>query len=297
MANVTTICLSNEKIQTITGTSNGKSVKLQDYNSIPLPAGAVINGVITNEFTTKNCLSEVKKKGVNAARLVINSSLILLRTAQVPIMYSRQMLNFVRNELSGFQGNYEDLLYDYSVVKRSHPQGGGVILCCGVERKMIDSYQELFQASGLKLTGVDVAINCANKLTSLLPELAGKTYILSILDGNNMISLLYEENSYIFSEHSRLFSDRETEGFATEVAGKISSLIQFNKSQKSEHAIENVYFCGLKTTEYRICTQISELLSIEVSELPNSSSIYLKDGTSDFRISDYVFSVGGLLRV
>lgn len=297
MANSTAVYLSNEAIQMVSGSVSGKSISIRDFNKVPLPAGAMLNGVITNEYTTKNVLEQIKRQGVNAARLVIDSGLVLMRNAVVPTLSPKQLMKFTQDELSNLEGNYENVLYDYAVISTSREDGepGGSILCCGMERKLIDSYVELFQAVGIKVQSIDISVNCVNKLTSRMPELQEKTYILSFLDGNYLLSLLYEKNSYTFSNRSRLFAERGTPAFDGELAGKISSLIQFSKAQKSKYSIETAYFCGLQESEHSVYEEISMTLGVEAKEFPDTERLAVQ-GDRTFHLAEYPFPVGCLIR-
>lgn len=87
------------------------------------------------------------------------------------------------------------------------------------------------------------------KLTNELVDTADKTYVISVIDGNNVSSYLFENNHYTFSNRTRLFSDRGTYEFIMEMNSNISQLIQFSKSKRSQYTIETAYFCGLDDEE------------------------------------------------
>ena len=86
---------------------------------------------------------------------------------------------------------------------------------------MLTSYIELFDATGIRLKSVDISINALHKLTQELADLNGKTYIVSVLDGNNVSSYLFEKNHYTFSNRTRLFSERGTQAFISEMNSNI----------------------------------------------------------------------------
>lgn len=293
----TAMFLSSEKLQIIRGVVSGGKVLIQGALELDVDPGAVINGMITDPMVVRSLLDRLQGWDMRKLRLVVDSGLVLVKSAAVPKLNQKQLMAFTERELSDFSSSYEDLVYDYSVLDGGQGSGGGRILCCAAERKLIGGYQELFQGTSARLLSVDFSVNAACKLTGIMPELAGKTYILSVLDGSNMVSMLFERNQYIFSSRFRLFSERGTPGFFTELAEKVSSLIQFNKSQKSENQIETAYFCGLRENEIPVCGDISRQFMIETGVFPNSAAVQANlPDNAEFRLANLLFAVGCLIR-
>lgn len=301
MGKTNVVYISSQNIQVLSGSADSNDmIRVEDFITIPIEEGSMINGVITDDQSLREHLETVKEHGVKECSLVIDSGQILTKNAIVPFMNKKQLLQFVQDELASIDASSTDLVYDYSVLTdKIEGTNTGEILCCGVERKLIESYIELFENVGIKLNVIDVSINAVTKLTQELPELENKTYIISILDGNNVSSFLFEKNKYVFSNHARLFSERGSDAFNIEMSGNISQLIQFNKAQHSEHAIEIAYFCNLEEKEEElVCGRIQDSLNIKAEKFPSSTIFVVKDPAKKaiFELNQYIFPAGGMIR-
>lgn len=301
MAKDNVIFISTQNIQVVKGSCEKTDmIKIEDYKTYDLGEGAMINGVITDEQSVKDILETIKADGITVARLVIDSGQIIVKNMVVPFLKKKEILNVVRDELSSVEQNYEDLIYDYSILQeRLEEQSGGEILCCAVERKFLSSYVDLFASVGIKLKSVDISVNALQKLTQELPDFEHKTYIVSMIDGNNVSSYLFEDNHYTFSNRTRLFSERGTEAFTLEMNSNISQLIQFNKSKRSSYTIECTYFCGLSDAEEPLVfDSIKQNLNIGAQPFPSSKVVFVTDSSKgfNFQLHDYVYPVGSLIR-
>lgn len=295
------IFISNHNVQVIKGSCDRNDmIKVDDYKQYELTEGCMINGIITDDQPIKEILDTIKGNGVNSCRLVIDSGQIIVKNMNIPILKGKEIIKIVQDELTSVEQGNEEMIYDYSVLRKNYEdQPGGEILCCSLEKKLLTSYIDLFSSAGIKLTTVDISVNALMKLTQELPDLEHQTYIVSILDGNNVSSYLFEDNHYTFSNRSRLFSERGTNAFITEMSSNISQLIQFNKSKRSLYTIETAYFCGLEDEEEPIIfDNIRRSLNINAETFPDSKVVYLTDKTLeyDFRLHDAVYPIGSLIR-
>ncbi|MFR6098955.1 MAG: hypothetical protein ACLUIS_02355 [Longibaculum sp.] len=83
---------------------------------------------------------------------------------------------------------------------------------------------------------------------SLVKQLAGfldKSYAITQIDGQNVISALFINNEYVLTNRSRIFSTKGTLEFENEVIGVISQLKQFASSSQQDHPLTDIYFFGL----------------------------------------------------
>ena len=295
------IFISNHNVQVIKGSCDRNDmIKVDDDKQYELTEGCMIKGIITGDQPIKEILDTIKGNGVNSCRLVIDSGQIIVKNMNIPILKGKEIIKIVQDELASVEQGNEEMIYDYSVLRKNYEdQPGGEILCCSLEKKLLTSYIDLFSSAGIKLTTVDISVNALMKLTQELPDLEHQTYIVSILDGNNVSSYLFEDNHYTFSNRSRLFSERGTNAFITEMSSNISQLIQFNKSKRSLYTIETAYFCGLEDEEEPIIfDNIRRSLNINAETFPDSKVVYLTDKTLeyDFRLHDAVYPIGSLIR-
>lgn len=302
MAKEYVLFISSHAVQMIYGSSDKKDmIKVEAFHEYPLEEGAMINGVITDDSSILDILNELHENGVEDTRLVIDSGQVLVKNIHVPLLSKKELQKVARDELSDIDGSYDDLIYDYGVLRsgyESDEKKGGEILCCAVERKLLTSYIELFEAAGIRLKSIDISINALHKLTQELADLNGSTYIVSVLDGNNVSSYLFEQNHYTFSNRTRLFSERGTQAFISEMNSNISQLIQFSKSKQSPYPIERAYFCGLDDAEESMVFEsIRTNLNLQADHFPDSKIVYVTgESYNRFHLHDYVFPVGCLIR-
>lgn len=303
MANEYVVYISSHAVQMIYGSCDKQDmIKIEKYMELPLEEGAIINGVVIDENQILEQLKELKGLGVDKARCVIDSGQILLKNIKVPFLKNKELQKIAKDELADIDGSYEDLVYDYSVLRPSFEdseEAGGEILCCAMERKLLASYIDLFKNADIALKSIDISVNALHKLTQELADLEGQTYIVSILDNNNVSSYLFENNHYTFSNRSRLFSERGTQEFIVEMNSNISQLIQFSKSKHSPYTIQTAYFCGLDGDEkLKVLSNIKENLGIDAKEFPNSKLVYVVNRHEglEFVLHRYVFPVGCLIR-
>lgn len=292
------VYLSNECIQLVTGCDDHKDmVKVHTYKSYPFAEGAIINGVITDEYEVKNTLKQVANEGYKEVSLVIDSSQILSKNITIPKLKKEEIYKVIADELSSIGENSEDLVYDYAYIGPSEEGKGAVqILCCAVERKLISSYLEIFTECGITINAIDFSINILGKLTKELIHTNYKSYLISMLDGSNLTSVLFENNNYKLSYRSRIVSPRDTDMFEQEVTSNLANIYSFSKSGENSVGIEGIYFCGLHEEERGILNRINNSLRIGAEVLARPSSIYVVNNKENFHLDHFILPVGYLLK-
>ncbi|MBS5112428.1 MAG: pilus assembly protein PilM [Coprobacillus cateniformis] len=295
MRNGTVIYISSENISVVTAESKRDVLRINDYFQLPLNEGTMLNGVIIDDYDLKQKLKVVYDKGITEAVLVVDSAKILAKSASIPKMRDKEILQFVKDELSTVDSNSEDVVYDYSYIGDDETvKGASKIFCVGVERQFIDSYLEVFNEAGIAIVAIDYAINV---LMSLVKQLAGfldKSYAITQIDGQNVISVLFINNEYILTNRSRIFSTKGTLEFENEVIGVISQLKQFASSSQQDHPLTDIYFFGLdQEKEQKLFDRIRTSLGIIANRLPKSKAIYaVNNNEVSFDINDYAYCVG-----
>ncbi|MDF2568079.1 MAG: hypothetical protein K0R90_1535, partial [Oscillospiraceae bacterium] len=174
---------------------------------------------------------------------------------------------------------------------------GCTILCSAIEKNMIDSYISIFKESGIEINSIDIGLNCVIKLLKYFKNLSKQTYILLGLDANNMVSLLFADGKYHISNRNRLLSERGTSESISEIVRVVSSLIQFNKSQKNESDISCTYFCGLRENEKWLNHQVSNSLNIQSTPFPMGQAVSVKRKIAQKGIlqGNYLYAIGNLI--
>lgn len=295
----TAIYFSNDKLRLVTGAVKGSRIMIDRFATVDLPEGALINGVITDEELLQNALSQLKSEyALKSALIVIDSSNILTKRCTVPFLGTKQLLNFTKEELKNSGDTYEDLIFDYSVLEtKNGEEKTGTILCCAAERRILERYQQLFAAAGIKLKSIDIVLNTMVKMVEKTPALQEKSYILSVVENEYMMSALFINGVYVFANRSRVFSSRGSDAFCGEILDKIGSMIQFNRSEQRTEEIESAYFYGLSERELSLCRQMAGSLPASIDEMPDCIAVSCpNDPANAFSMSDYFIPIGGLIR-
>lgn len=281
----TIVYFSNDGIQIIQGTMKRGQLIVSHFQTLPFEPGTLINGVITNEEAVKKIIFDARadnKKLFKNLKLIIDSSLIVIKNVEVPRLKPKELDTLAIAEFEDSVGNYEELLVEYSRIPGPNGQN---IFCCGIEKRVLESYIELFKSININVMSVDVGLNTIIQYVSESKDYKGMTFAVNVLDGKNLVSILFENGTYVFSNRSRLVAERGTTAFAEELSEKLSSLIQFNKSQKSEHPLNMSVYAGMD--EYELNTLKTVIFDPEISlfVIPQTSNI--KIGFSIEEIFDF----------
>ncbi len=294
----TSMYFSAERIQVLQGKFHKGKLRVDKAFNEPLPEGTMINGVITNEVAVTRALVNIsnvlnlKKQFID---LVVDSSSILTKRLCVPVLPEKKLLALVASEFTEVSENYEELIYDYGVIARKNPQGeGGVILCSAMENTFAFGYIDIFNKLKLRLNSIDIAVSASIGLAGFIPDFQEKTFIISVLESNTLVSYLFVQGQYYYTGRNRLLANRGSQESIGEIAKAISALIQFNQSQKTESDITEVYFCGLRADEYDLIAALSETYAIEISPMPDFPQIEAATDLN-YRLAHNFYVTGNLL--
>ncbi len=290
----TLVYFSNDGIQVLQGIIKKGHLNISNFKTLPVEAGALINGVITNEEVVKEAVAGALKENPKLfknMKLVIDSSLIATKTIEVPKLKPKELTALAAVEFEDNAGNYDELVVDYANMAGFT---GNNIFCCGVEKRVLESYIALFASLKIQIQSIDVGLNTLIQYVSATRDFKGMTFALNILDGKNLVSLLFENGIYIFSNRSRLLSERGTAALADELSGKLSSLIQFSKSQKSEHTLNMSLYAGLDEFELETLKALNfdpELNLFMMPQTPNIKNGFVMDEVFDF--GSFIYPIAG----
>jgi len=296
----TTICFLNDKILVLSGMSKGNNVYINCYKTFELSEGSIINGVITNNYSIKEVLNKIKADKelyFKKVRIVIDSSLIYIKKAVAPKISQSKLNIFVENEFVGLDKKNNELIFDYSIINTNNQTKRNInVVCYATEKSLVKSFIDIFAEEKINILSIDISTNCIIKFASCIKSLAKKTYVIANVDRNNISLILFVDNSYYYSTRARLLSDIGTEDFYQEISSQISSIVQFNKSQRNGFDIEEAYICGLTDIENSICSRyISDLKIRNSSTIIFNSIITYSKKMQSMSATDYVYNIGTLL--
>ena len=213
-----------------------KVIKSLEYTLEP---GSVVNGVLIRTNEILNILKG-NRKLINKATIVLNSSNIQIKKIEHPELKGSKLDSYIKKEFA----IPDDASLIYGTTSKKIENLYKTIFM-GVPIDIIKSYLELFSEAKLKIGRFEILQNGMAKFVKNKKDLEGQTFVLNLIEGNNLISVLIEAGEYVLTDRSRLLSEPGSEQFIDELLQKISSIIQFNKSQKSPYEITKSYYVGL----------------------------------------------------
>lgn len=276
MAKKTVIYIGKEEIQAVVYSTNRKKPRILFHHLAALPEKCVINGIIVNEEAFLDAIMKFKagcRFRLEKAELIVDSSHIMVKGIAVPDkMKHKQLLYTARAELFANDKKKESI-YDYSEIRPKNPEAKRDILCGGMRRDMVERYAGIFRGAGIQIVGMDALLDCVVHMVEYIPFLCQKTIILCVLSGQNAISILFSNGSYIMHSRNRLLAERKEGKAIRELLGRITTMSQFSQNQREFDEVQAVYFFGLLKEEEPELVLLAE-------------SVHLK--TENFSLKDYI---------
>lgn len=239
------IYIGSGQISVVGYAKQGKFLRILDYVSGQLSEEATINGKIIDmaELSEKLfSLKAIRPQLFKEVSLVVDGNAFVTKKIAVPNLKKSQYYQLVKEDLGETAENYENLIFDYSFIGA---KGGKdtAILACGTDKSTLESYTSVFSEVGIKLSSISVGLETILNFVKKRPDLASKTFVLNIVEGVSMLSLIFERGKYVFSTRTRLMGE-DGEQFLINIYENLSPLIQFNKSQQFAD-IQASYYLGI----------------------------------------------------
>ena len=294
----TSICIYNERIVAVRGRSTNRGVRIRRCASVPLPDQTMINGVVTDEARFAEAFrrleGELGGPRLSHALIALSTSQIYVRRAVAPNLPKRKLLQWAENAFSDMDSADDELLYDCAVLSRLGRDRGSAALVLAAKKSLILAYDELFSALNARIDGIDSTHFALQKLIRLLKDTRDGTSIVLAFDGNVLDSTLYAKGLYRFSTRTRLLAERGTPEGAREVGRTVSSILQFNVSERGD-AVTDVYFTGLAPAEEGLMQSVAAAFTVNAAALCDPDKAVRFPRGSDARLADYACAVGNLI--
>lgn len=241
----TIIYLSNKSIQVVEGSPSGKKIILKAVHEGETPANSIINGVITDEEAFVSWLKDffsrnrINKKNVT---LVINSSQMISKVLSIPKVRVAEAMQLLPREFGDIRS--EDAVFTYYTITEDPGNKMQHILATAVERYFIESYLNLFKQVGIEIASVDSALSCVVRLLMRSDKIQKKTCIVQLFDGLDLVSILFVKGRYYYSQRNRLFAEKGTEKFVSEICEIVNRILQFVTAQQIQEPVTELFLCG-----------------------------------------------------
>ena len=295
MPTLTSLYLCNRTVYAAVGTPAANGAKLTAVCQDELPEGCLINGVITNEADLTAALKEfftANKLPMNRVALIAGGSQFMHRILTLPAMSEKKRMAVLSHELASGGAEVKAPLDDYMLLSRDAKTRVDTVLATRVEQSVIAGYDALAKDAGFKLTCIDLGLAAPIKAVRTIPALQNGTFVVLQFDDDTISACLFVQGQYTYSTRSRLFNPRGTAESGTEIAQKLSGLIQFHIASKSEHQIDTVYFAGADAKDFTVCRPGCEALALKVEQFPDSPTVSLPKGTA---LADVLYAAGNLI--
>lgn len=285
----TILYLSNQLVQ---------AVEVKGKNSLDVyqenaPEGSIINGIITDEevflewirrFFVKNKLS--KKE----CTLVVNSTQLGSRVLELPKAGNVEIMKMIAREFSDIRT--EETLFTYHILEGDSKSKMIRVLAVAAEKTFLKSYMQLFIQAGIEVVSVEPAISVFVRKFMASPQIQKRNCIVQILDGQEMISMLFVKGVYLYSQRNRFFSEEE-ETWAAESAAVVRRLTQFATSQQIEDPIDTLFICGRHQEVLKEALEESEELPAQIAlRIYAEERLKIKGKTSEREKVEFVYPTG-----
>ena len=295
MASLTSLYLCSRTVYAAVGSPTARGARITAAASTQLPEGCLINGVITNEADLAEALKAFfadNKLPTGRVALIAGGSQFMHRIMELPAMSEKKRLAVLSHELSSSGAETTAPLDDYMLLSRDAKTRTDTVLATRVEQSVIAGYDALAKDAGFKLTCIDLGLAAPIKAVRTSPALQNGTFVVLQFDDDTISACLFVQGQYTYSTRSRLFNPRGTAESGTEIAQKLSGLIQFHIASKSEHQIDTVYFAGADAKDFTVCRPGCEALALKVEQFPDSPTVSLPKGTA---LADVLYAAGNLI--
>ena len=253
----TVIVLQDECILTASGKS-GRTPKIEKVGRISIePFGDMFE-------QWKTALKEYREQyDPKSVRLVLPASYSSARMTQIPYAAGRQLEKMAGNVINDHAG---DAIADYGVVQSDKKQG--VCLCCGsAEQEILQKVIDLCSEIQLPVKEISVPMEGYLKLLSQTRLYKNKTAIFLLFEENSVTSVLYKEGVCHYVTRSRIFSERGTLNFGTEIVRNISGMLQFYATTKAAAPITDVYYTGCMPDDFEVSLEGIRNMNLQVQQM------------------------------
>ena len=244
------IHISTNMVEVLSYTKMGSNVSIKDYFTYALPEECVINGVILDGNPVIEGLRSLQNANPHLFKdssLVLDGSFVYTKRINVPGKLNKWMYyQVIRDEFAEIVTDPENLICDYLPLGLNE-DGSKQILACAVENAHINTYLTILKEAGIAPKKVHLGIQAILRYINTQPELKKQPFVLNIVDGEILLSMIFQNGISVFQSRSRLYGDDRATLVQNSLDG-LSGIIQFNKSQNFDD-IRQCYYLGLSDSD------------------------------------------------
>lgn len=296
MSNV--IFIRNTGVEILSGERKRDGVRVDFYDQRPINDDAMVNGVIFDDTSIKEVLSQFKEQyEIEDATLILDSNKILTRQMVIPKLKHKQIIEHLKGSFEGLYDGDDTLIYDYAYLgENEEVKGSSQILGVAIEKGFIETYLNLFDDCGIDLHFIDFSTDVLIRLKEFIPGLIDASFAIVNIDGTNISSSVFSKGNYMLTTRSRMFSDPDDlNAFSTDVTRAISQLQQFANNAQNNAPFDVVYFTGVSREQgEEIFERIQTVIGLEAKLLPTPKGVY-SDNDEIIGLNNHLYTLGFLI--
>ncbi|MCR5100939.1 MAG: hypothetical protein K6B41_06230 [Butyrivibrio sp.] len=293
-----TVYISNKEIQAVLGTGNANGVRANGFYSYETPEGSYLNGTVTDVQLLTDAIKdfwEKEKLPKKNVHLIINSSQIIGRVTNCPMLNRKKMLTLLEHEFTE-SDRQENPIVGYTELGNDKAAKTSRIFAEMSTYDYIMTFVQIFAEAGVSLSGISSAVGKMVDLVEDTNILAPEISIIMMIDDVMLTTIFFLNGKYYYSSATRVFAHRGTMEFGIEIAGVVSRLNQFARSENIEGHIQSIMLSRFEPEEVEIVQQAIPGLhigDISCTELVAPAKVKVSGGDSIFR--EMAFPIAGLL--
>ena len=164
------------------------------------------------------------------------------------------------------------------------------VCCASVEENICNRLLTMCEEINLPVRAITVPMEAYLRGLSQLKTYANKTAIFLFFEDSGMTSILYKNGVYLYSTRSRIFSERGTLDFGTEIVRNISGIVQFYATTTSGIPITDIYYAGCMEDDFEVCLNGIHMMNLQAALL-QVDAVYEAQGNPE----DWLVCAGALV--
>lgn len=198
-----------------------------------------------------------------SAKLVLPASYSMSKVVRIPYAKGKQRSRMAANVLAE---NQTGEILDYAVISEDKKEG--ICLCCGgAEEAVLHKVQKMAQELEIFVPEITIPMEAYLRVLVQSKELQKRTAIVLLFEEGSLTSILLRDGNYLYSTRNRIFSERGTLDFGTEIVRTISGILQFYATTKSEASIEKIYYAGCSRDDFIVSEDGIRSMKLEAASL------------------------------
>jgi type IV pilus assembly protein PilM len=300
-----------------------QSPKLVRFGRIPLPGGAVSEGLIANPGMVEDALRQLwSDTGFSSREVILGVSNqgVIVRFAAFPKVADKKMDKLIKFQAQEYiPYPIDSVVLDYMIVGEAKGEDEGdllEVLLVAAKRDMLNSFIEVISAAGLQVKDIDVSslalqqvvplfdrqdtiaiINIANQMSSILMTENGRPRFARITPTGleaaaKTFNCSLEQVVTITAAGQPAWQQQAISSWSAALAEEISSSLSYYQNQQMGGAIKKIFIAGRGARIDGLAERLQENLSLTVAAIDplegitvTNKNIGITDAALDFTLS------------